>query len=519
MVITIVFSVPMDRRSVETRLSVRSRRGKPLPGCDLRLAAAGERTGCHFAWGDGGRVMKLRHPDHPLAVVTTYRVNVAGGIRSAAGAVNSLGHSWGFSTEGAPGLTSTFPSTGGSLGPDQAPALDFGRAMRDSSLTGAISVTPAPSGGYAVAANPTVPGRFLLEPARPLVPGTTYTVTISRAALDVDGNHLAAAARFKFTVSGRGSAPGLDFPAGPSPGSYTRVFATATPEQAGDPPGLRLLTSAAAGQHYSLAAGSPNGRYLATELAGGHPLEVLDLATGKMATILGSTGSKLVAWGPDSLKLAFLAQGALRVYTLATNQAVTLSATATLTGPVGWRSDGQVLAAVAQGSGSARIALLSPSLSAVTYLAPPRASASAGAPVWSPQGDSLAFSVGAGASPQVWLYSPGAGASPFSELAKKGGAPLAFLNSSTLLIRDSAGDLAALAITGGAITRLVGPAHGHYPQDTAVTAAGRQLAFTRESGGYLQLYLANAGATTEAPLTAFGPSMPLNAGPPVFTGE
>ena len=44
-VFTIVFSVPMDPHSVETRLTIKTRRGKPTPGCDIRLAAEGRRTG------------------------------------------------------------------------------------------------------------------------------------------------------------------------------------------------------------------------------------------------------------------------------------------------------------------------------------------------------------------------------------------------------------------------------------------------------------------------------------------
>ncbi len=517
-VFTIVFSVPMDPHSVETRLSIKSRRGKPPPGCDIKLAAEGRRTGCFFRWSDGDRIMRLLHPGHPLAVVTTYRINVAGGIRATSGAVNDLAHSWGFSTEGGPSLSSTFPGNGGNLGPYQAPALAFDRAMDPKAVASAVSLSPDPPGGYQVLPNPTVPGRFLLEPSRPLLPGQTYTVTVSRAALDVDGNHLQAGARFKFKVTGYGSSPSLIFPAGPAVGQYSEVLATATPEQAGDPPGLRLLASAPSGSSYSLAVAAPDGQYLASELAGRHRLEVLDLATGKSTPVLGSTSSTMVAWSPTSQQLAFISSGALRVFTLATSQTVTLSATTSFSGPLGWRADGEVLAAVASAQGLAdRVALLSPSLSAVTYLSPPGTTLPAQSPVWGPQGDSLAFAVGQPADPSTWLYAPGVGASPFRQLAP--GQPVAFLSSSVVLLREPSGALATVSTAGGPVSSLVGPVAGQYPAAVASTATGRQLAFTRLEGHYLQLYLANDGANTQDRLTAFDSTSPLNAGPPVFVGE
>jgi hypothetical protein len=517
-VFTIVFSVPMDPRSVETRLTIKSRRGKLPPGCDIRLAAEGRHTGCYFRWSDGNRIMRLLHPGHPLAVVTTYRINVAGGIRAASGAVNDLAHSWGFSTEGGPSLSSTFPGGGGNLGPYQAPALNFDRAMDPKAVASAVSLSPDPPGGYRVLPNPTVPGRFLVEPASPLVPGQTYQVTVTRAALDVDGNHLQAGGRFKFKVTGYGSSPALIFPAGPAVGQYTEVLATATPEQAGDPPGLRLLASPPTGSSYTVAVAAPDGQYLATELAGGHPLDVLDLATGKSTPVLGSTSSTMVAWAPTSQQLAFISGGALRVYTLASSQTVTLSATSSFSGPLGWRADGEVLAAVASSPGAAaRVALLSPSLSAVTYLYPPATTLPAQSPVWSPQGDSLAFAVGQPADPSTWLYAPGTGADPFRQLAA--GQPLAFLSSSVVLLREPSGALATVSTAGGPVDTLVGPVAGQYPEAVTSTATGRQLAFTRLEGHYLQLYLANDGANTQDRLTAFDSATPLNAGPPVFVGE
>lgn|GEM_PF-6591167 len=515
--IEIVFNVPMKRNSVELRLSIRSRKGRQPPGCDVGRAARGESTDCHFVWSDNSRVMELVHPGHPLAVVTTYRVNLNGGIESRQGAVNSLSHSWAFSTEGGPSLSSIFPADHGVLGPDQPMAVDFNRAMDEASLAQAITLSPAPVGGYTIEANPKVVGRFLVVPAKPLAPGTSYTLVVTRRALDTDLNQLQAAARVTFSVGKLGSTTTVDFAAGPSPADLTEVMAAPIPEQQGDPPALRLLASAPAGQHYALAEVSPNGEYLASELSG-QALEVTDLNTGRATSVLGSSSSTEAVWSPNSQELAFLSSGALRVYTVATSTAVTLSAPASLGGPLAWRPDSSVLAAVAAPSATAaRIALLSPALRAVTYLGASNAGAE-GNPVWNPLGTSLAFSVGTAPNPQVWLYQPGDTVAPLRELAKAGGKPLAFLSSGSILVNLSSGALAALSPTTETTTAVVSAQGGQYPLAAAVDAAGRELAFTRIQGGFAQVILANEDGSGSAALTSFSKADPLDAGPPTFVG-
>ncbi|MHB8392978.1 MAG: Ig-like domain-containing domain [Candidatus Dormibacteria bacterium] len=516
--VEIIFTVPMNEVSVEKRLTLKNRKGRPSPGCDLAKAWRGRPTGCQFVWSDGGRVMRLVHPHHPWAVVTTYRVNLGGGIASRQGAVNALSHSWGFSTEGGPSLSSIFPANQGVLGPDQAVSINFNRAMSLRSVEAAVSLTPSPTGGYTIAANPRVPGRFLLNPVHPLQPGTAYTLAVSRGALDIDGNHLQAAAKVKFTVGKLGSTTTIDFPAGPSPGEYTEVLAASPPQVLGDPPILRLLATAPAGQHYSFAEVSPNGQYLAAELTGGAGIEVTALATGKTDSVLGSSGSTTAVWSPDSQQLSFLAGGALRVYTVGTNVAVTLSAPASLGAPLAWRPDSSVLAAVASPAGSpSRVALLSPALRAVTYLGTSTAG-DEGSPVWGPQGTSLAFSVGTGAAPAVWLYQPGNAADPIHLVLRNAGQPLAFLSSGSILVQFASGELSALSPTTDTESPVAGAVAGEYPVSAAVDTSGRQLAYTRAAGGYAELFLANQDGTGTVPLTAFGPGQPLNAGAPSFAG-
>jgi hypothetical protein len=50
----------------------------------------------------------------------------------------------------------------------------------------------------------------------------------------------------------------------------------------------------------------------------------------------------------------------------------------------------------------------------------------------------------------------------------------------------------------------------------AVSAATRELCYTRLGGGYVQLYLANENGTGTVALTAFGARDKLDAGPPSY---
>jgi hypothetical protein len=517
--LVITFDTPMNERSVEYRLRLRTRKGHPTPGCSVSRAAAGHPTGCHFSW-ETPEVMRLLHPGHPWAVITTYRVQLGGGIGAADGAVNSLSHSWEFSTEGGPQVSATTPSSGGTVGPDQAISINFSREMNPAAVKRAVTLTPAPAGGYQLLRSTTVPGRFLLEPGQPLVPGSANTLSVARSALDVDGNRLQRAAVVHFTVSGLGSTTTVVFPAGPATTDLTQVLAASAPQYPGDPPALRVLATASSGQHYLYTWPSPDGARLGIEAAGNQPIEVIDLRTGKTATVLGSTGSTAAAWSPNGQQLGFVVGGALRVYTVSDSTSVTLASALAMKGPLSWRPDGQVLAAVATPSAApTRVALLSPALKAVTFL-PTSSSTAAGEtdPVWNPDGSSLAFGVGSGSALALWIYRPLDTGSPLSLVATHAGAPLAFLDPDTILVRKPSGALATVSTTTGVETVLLGPTAGQYPQAATATTTGRQVAYTLTVGGRVQVYLANDNGTGVEPLTGFSSTNALNAGPPSFTG-
>ncbi|MGA9920951.1 MAG: Ig-like domain-containing protein [Candidatus Dormiibacterota bacterium] len=517
--LVITFNIPMNELSVERRLYLRTRRDHFPPDCSIASAAAGRKTGCQFVWRTP-RVMALVHPHHPWAVITTYRATLVGGIEAANGAVNALSHSWEFSTEGGPQVSSTSPSNGGTVGPDQAISINFSRDMNPAAVRKAVTLSPAPTGGYQLAQSSSVPGRFLVEPNLPLVPGATYSLSIARSALDVDGDRLQKSVHLHFTVGRLGSTTTVVFPAGPSANDYTEVLAASPRQLSGDPPALRVLATAPAGQHFLYTWPSPDGSRLAVELAGGQPIQVIDLATGKSTSVLGSTGSDGAAWSPNGQQLAFVVGGALRVYTVSSATSVTLATSPSMHGPLAWRGDGQVVAAVAAPTGDpTRVALLSPGLKAITFLPTSTAAVAAESdPVWSPSSTSLAFSVGNGTDPALWIYRPLDTGSPLSQVAAAAGQPLAFLDLDTILVREPDGALASVSTTTGTSTVIVGSRAGRYPLAAVATSTGRQIAFTLSVAGRVQVYLANDDGSGVEALTNFSSKLLLDAGPPSFVG-
>ncbi len=509
----------MNERSVEERLRVRDRRGRGIPGCSIRRAATGHRTGCRFRWQDR-RVMRLVHPGHPLRVSTTYRVALAAGIATRSGVRSTLAHSWLFVTEGPPVVSGTEPGPGGTVSSIAAPVITFSRAMRAATVARAVTLRPLPPGGVSVEPNRTDPTRFLVEPRRPLVSGASYTLTVSRAATDVHGNHLPRGVRIRFTSGGPGSASGVVFAAGSVPGRLSEVLAAVPPAAGGDPATVRLLYGSPGGPQLLAVWPAADGRYLAVEPAGPRLLRLVDLASGSVTAIPGSAAAVAAAWSPDGAQLAFIARGALRVYTAATGGSVTLARASGLEGPISWRPDGGLLAAGLALPGSpSRIVLLSPALRALSFLPPGGdPSASQTDPVWSPDGTRLAFATASADGPRLWWYQPDDPAQPMAPIGTVVGTPIAFLDSGTVLVHDRAGGLVRVSAATGTTQTLVRAVPGGGPIPAAVSVAARQVAFARVTDGYAQILLTSDAGAATVPLTAFGPADPLQAGPPALIG-
>jgi Tol biopolymer transport system component len=165
------------------------------------------------------------------------------------------------------------------------------------------------------------------------------------------------------------------------------------------------------------------------------------------------------------------------------------------------------------------VALLSPGLKAITFLPTSTAAVAAESdPVWSPSGSSLAFAVGNGTDPALWVYRPLDTGSPLTQVAAAVGQPLAFLDLDTILVREPTGALASVSTTTGGSTVIVAGKAGHYPLAAAATSTGRQVAFTLSVDGRVQVYLANNDGTGVEPLTDFSGKLVLDGGAPSFVG-
>jgi Tol biopolymer transport system component len=142
---------------------------------------------------------ELAFEHNPLEPSSSYQVILEPGYRDAQGNVNSLRHSWSFSTESAPTLSGSGPGSG-DRGVDPAAylSLTFSRQMDPSTLTSAISL--APEAPFAIHQDASDPRRVVLAPQSLLQPRTDYRLTVDQDAKDVDGNRLGSVAAVSFTT-------------------------------------------------------------------------------------------------------------------------------------------------------------------------------------------------------------------------------------------------------------------------------------------------------------------------------
>jgi hypothetical protein len=175
--IRITFDHDVDAQSVESRLHL-------VPAT----------TGGSLVWVSQ-RQLAYEHP--ALATNTTYEVVLEAGYKDPAGNAAMLRHHWSFVTEGPPSLAGSAPASGDSgVDPAAYLALDFTRDMNGASLSNAITITPQTP--FSVRIDPADGRRAIIAPAALLDPSTSYTIDVTVAALDSDGNQLAQDASIAF---------------------------------------------------------------------------------------------------------------------------------------------------------------------------------------------------------------------------------------------------------------------------------------------------------------------------------
>jgi Bacterial Ig-like domain/WD40-like Beta Propeller Repeat len=145
----------------------------------------------------GNRELVFEH--RPLQPATSYQVVLDPGYRDAQGTVNSLRHSWSFSTEGAPSLIGSSPAAGeGAVDPAAYISLTFSRAMDLRSLAHTVSVSP--SVPFSLRQDPSDSRRVILAPGALLEPGQPYTVAVTQDARDAHGNTLRNGSAISFST-------------------------------------------------------------------------------------------------------------------------------------------------------------------------------------------------------------------------------------------------------------------------------------------------------------------------------
>jgi WD40 repeat protein len=176
--IRVTFDHDVDIQSVESRLHL-------VPATVGRLVWTSAR--------------QLAYEHSTLVPNTTYQVVLEAGYKDPQGNTALLRHHWSFVTEGPPSLAGSAPANG-EPGVDPAAylVLNFSRDMNGPSLRDAITI--APSAPFSVRLDTGDGRRAIIAPATLLQPSTTYTITVTTAASDADGNRLAGVASLTFTT-------------------------------------------------------------------------------------------------------------------------------------------------------------------------------------------------------------------------------------------------------------------------------------------------------------------------------
>jgi hypothetical protein len=174
--VQITFDHAVDRASVARRFHV-------LPASEGRLT-----------WPKPNQLVYVHAP---LQTDAQYTVELEAGYQDTQGHAYSLRHWWQFQTESPPELVSISPAPGTrNVDPAAYVTLTFSREMNLAALGSALSLSPAMP--FSLRVDPGDDRRVIVAPRALLDAAQTYSVKVSRDALDVDGNPLRAAVQGVF---------------------------------------------------------------------------------------------------------------------------------------------------------------------------------------------------------------------------------------------------------------------------------------------------------------------------------
>jgi Big-like domain-containing protein len=363
------------------------------------------------------RQLTYEHPT--LSPSTTYQVVLEGGYTDLIGNTYQLRHHWSFITEGPPSLASSSPAnTEGGVDPVAYLILNFTREINEVSLQGAITITPAVP--FSVRVDPNDRRRAVIAPATLLAPSTSYTIGVSTAVQDVDGNSLDRSQSIAFNTGSvrllrhwvafatdaAGSAPGGLWIVNES-GFPRQVFGSATVQAfSWSPEGDRILFQGDAESWSVVAPGqdpSPlafHGTWAAALASGLGYVYIDDRGTLHRLTangtnvVIGNAVARAVV-APGGERLAYVEVGAqssvIWGYDVGLNTRYQLAQeNAPIIDPV-WAPAGNRMAYLRQdvGSMSLRVRSLTGPSDTVTV-----ASGDIGSPAWLPDSTHIVFAAG-----------------------------------------------------------------------------------------------------------------------------
>ncbi|TMD23585.1 MAG: hypothetical protein E6I99_06245 [Chloroflexi bacterium] len=513
--ISISFDRPMNHDSVEKRFAL----SPALKDC------AGSRN-CRFAWT--GNTLMFIHTHVNFQLSTGYTVAMHSGYADASGQQNTLEHSWRFSTEGRPMLTSVDPGdSAGSVAPDRNIVLSFNRAMRPDTMRAAVQLSPdtpfllrsRPGGDTS---------QFEIVPIAVLRSNQAYTVSIDRP-LDVHDNALASLVQTHFrtgtlTLSRKigylvGQREQPAFAVGIVDPHADSFLGRATPKI------LYQLTGQSQQDAILSFDWAPEGKRLALvqapRNANAGTILIIDVSTGAVFSP-GISGSQ-VYWSADGT-IVYLKDGSLRRFQPATLNDVALTdpADGRVTGPLALSPDGRSVAySTADNLGLNHLWIMN--LDLRSRYRPLGLDDPADHPAWSPNGTKLAFRRVTASGPELWVYDLSASGAN----AYRRGGPLditgaAWLSdNSTLFAATGEGVSAALyrvnifsAGEAGGVVKVTGSQAAPNGSTPNTPAYDRRVSFTGQVGDLPQIYLMNGDGSRPQPLTEWEADYPYTATAP-----